>query len=323
MNPFAADRAPIPVTVIAGFLGAGKTTLVNHLIASGGRRFEVIVNEFGAVGVDGGLIQAMPELGAGDVQELTAGCLCCTGADQLREALVLLALRPEPPEHVLIELSGVADPSPVLATLLEPEVSAVFELDSLITVVDARNLARSLTENPETALQLAYASVTVLNKADLVTPAELEAAADLCSGLNPLTRLVTAQQGQVGAEVLRQRAFGPDWRPDPTPTRHTAGLRSVTLEAQQPLEMRGWSALVHDIVGRPGQVLRVKGVVCVAGEPRKLLLHAVRDLITVDFTDESSADGHSRLVMIGRDLNREEEAAKFSRYTPAAAPAPR
>lgn len=126
----------IPVTVIGGFLGAGKTTLVNHILRGSPQRIGVMVNEFGKTGVDGGLIEALDD----DVQELTAGCLCCSGREDLLAALVGLAYRGEQqgqvPHHILIELSGVADPVPVLHTLLEPDVKQLLRLDSLVTVLE-------------------------------------------------------------------------------------------------------------------------------------------------------------------------------------------
>lgn len=313
----------IPVTVIAGFLGAGKTTLVNHLIRQTAARFAprrmgVIVNEFGATGVDGGLIERLADA-PDDVQELTAGCLCCTGRDDLVRALVLLAGRGQEagglPAHVLVELSGVADPVPVLQTLLGPEVRRIFRLDGLVTVADARNLPQTLTENPEGALQLAYATTVILNKTDLVTPAGLETAGRIVLGLHPLARIVHARHAGVDADtLLGAHGFGAAWTPPAPRTEHTPGLKSFTLEARTPLSLEGWHALVHRIVSRPGQVLRVKGHVSLDAHPERLLLHAVRDLIALDPTGEPR-DGVTRLVMIGRDLDPQEERAAFARLS--------
>lgn len=313
----------IPVTVIGGFLGAGKTTLVNHLIRQTAERFAprrvgVIVNEFGETGVDGGLIERLADA-PGDVQKLTAGCLCCTGRDDLVRALVLLAGRGQAeggaPAHVLVELSGVADPAPVLHTLLDPEVRAVFRLDSLVTVADVRNLPQTLTQNPEAALQLAYATTVVLNKTDLVTPAGLDTAERIVLGLQPLARTLHARHAEVdAATLLDAHGFDAAWTPPPVRTEHTPGLRSFTLEARTSLSLEGWHGLIHRIVSRPGQVLRVKGHVSLEAHPQRLLLHAVRDLIALDPTGEPR-DGVTRLVMIGRDLDPQEERAAFARLS--------
>ena len=178
-------RRRIPVTIIGGFLGSGKTTLVNYLIQYGGKRFGVVVNEFGDLGVDGALRQRLEGDGSGEIMELAGGCLCCVGREDLVRALVLLARAPNPPEYVLIELSGLADPVPVLQTLLDPEVRAVFETDGLITVVDARNFFSTLEQNSETALQLAYCNTVVLNKADLADTELLEDVENAVQQLSP------------------------------------------------------------------------------------------------------------------------------------------
>ncbi|MDV6376037.1 CobW family GTP-binding protein [Deinococcus arenicola] len=316
----------IPITVIGGFLGAGKTTLVNHLIRSTaahfaqilpGRRIGVIINEFGQTGVDGGLIERLSDQ-PDDVQELTAGCLCCTGRDDLIQALVLLAQRGQSegdaPAHVLIELSGIADPLPVLETLLDPDVRAILRLDSLITVVDARNLAQTLHENPEGAAQLLYATTVIMNKTDLVTPPVLHQMRTLVQALNPLTHLVEAQRSVVDAlALLSTNGFSADWTmpASAAQTVHTRALKSFTLESDTPLSLDGWYTLVRRITSRPGQVLRVKGEVSLEAHPQRLTLHAVRDLITLDPGSEPRT-GQTRIVMIGRDLDVNEERAAFA-----------
>lgn len=304
----------IPVTVIGGFLGAGKTTLVNHLLQTSGRHLGVIVNEFGKMGVDGGLIEAVAE-DPSDIQELTAGCLCCSGREDLLRALLILATRAEQggqvPDGVLIELSGVADPVPVLHTLLDPDVKAVFRLSGLVTVVDSRHLTTTLSENPEAALQLAYATTIVLNKTDLVTGPQLDTVRRVAASLQPLARLVEAQQGQVSPTVLDDHGFDADWTPPPVQTEHTPGLKSFTLESEQPLSLMAWQGLIHSIIARPGNVLRVKGEVSLDAHPDQLFLHAVRDIITVDSL-ERPRDGHTRLMMIGRDLVPADERAAFA-----------
>lgn len=318
----------IPMTVIGGFLGAGKTTLVNHLIrttaahyaqTTPGRRMGVIVNEFGQMGVDGGLIERLSDQ-PNDIQELTAGCLCCTGRDDLVQALVLLAQRGQreggAPTHVLIELSGVADPLPVLETLLDPDVRAIFRLDSLITVVDARNLIQTLRENPEGAAQIAYATTVILNKTDLVTPPALTQVRTLVQELNPLTHLVEARHSAVDAlTLLGTHGFSADWKmPECAATVHTRALKSFTLESDTPLSLESWYALVQRIVSRPTQVLRVKGEVSLEAHRQRLTLHAVRDLIALDPGDQPRT-GQTRIVMIGRDLDPDEERAAFARLS--------
>jgi G3E family GTPase len=291
----------VPVSVIGGFLGAGKTTLVNHLIRSGGYQFGVIVNEFGDTGVDGSLIEQMEDDG---VAELSNGCLCCYGREDLVAALVNLAMRETPPEYVLIELSGVADPVPVAQTVLDPMLKSLFELDGIIGVADARNLMTTLQQNPEGAVQLAYASAVILNKIDLADAHALTQAKTIIRQLNPLTSILEVERGAVDPRLLLDtHAFEPRWETDYAVS-HTADLSSFTLCAETPLPRAQFNRFVEQmIVARPGDVLRVKGHVCIDGFDQKILFQAVRELFSMNLID-SPNDGRSQLVVIGRGLEQ-------------------
>ncbi|WP_295822372.1 GTP-binding protein [uncultured Deinococcus sp.] len=293
----------IPVVVVGGFLGAGKTTLVNHLIRSLPHRLGIIVNEFGAAGVDGSLIERLQD----DVTELTAGCLCCTGRDDLLRALVTIAMREQRPDAVVVELSGVADPTPVLTTLLERSVRAAFRVTTLVAVVDARHALLTLREHPEAARQLAYANVVVLNKTDLADPARLQHAEDILRGVNPLADIRRVEHGQIDADALLGRDdFDPrvlDGVDDRA--QHTLGLKSFTLRADRPLDPYAWQRFMTDfLLSRPSEVLRAKGFLDLHGYPQRILFQAVRDLFTADAWDVG--DGRSELVVIGRGLDRAE-----------------
>lgn len=305
-----ADRSDerIPVIVVGGFLGAGKTTLVNHLIRSLPHRLGVIVNEFGAQGVDGSLIERLQD----DVTELTAGCLCCTGRDDLLRALVTIAMREQKPDAVVVELSGVADPTPVLTTLLERSVRAAFRVTTLVAVVDARHALQTLREHPEAARQLAYANVVVLNKTDQADPALLDHAQGVLRGVNPLADIRRVERGQVDADALLARD---DFDPrvlDGVDARaaHTPGLTSFTLRADRPLDPYRWQRFMTDyLLSRPAEVLRAKGFLDLFGYPQRILFQAVRDLFTADAWD--AGDGTSELVVIGRGLDRAEFGAAW------------
>ncbi|WP_019012011.1 CobW family GTP-binding protein [Deinococcus aquatilis] len=298
----------VPVIVIGGFLGAGKTTLVNHLIRSLPHRLGIIVNEFGQAGVDGGLIERLND----DVTELTAGCLCCTGRDDLLRALVTIAMREQKPDAVIVELSGVADPTPVLTTLLERSVRAAFRVTTLVAVVDARHALQTLRDHPEAARQLAYANVIVLNKTDLSDPGLLDHAASVLRGVNPLARIVRVEQGQLDADALLARD---DFDPRvldgaDQAAQHTPGLKSFTLRATRPLDPYRWQRFMTDLIlSRPAEVLRVKGFVDLYGYPQRILFQAVRDLFTADAWEPG--DGQTELVFIGRGLDRAEYTAAF------------
>jgi G3E family GTPase len=185
----------IPVSVVGSFLGAGKTTLVNHLIACSDYRFGVIINEFGETGVDGSLIEAMDSDGVA--------------------ALIRLAMRETPPEYVLIELSGVADPVPVAQTILDPMLKPLFELDGILGVADARNLITTLQQNPEGAVQLAYASAVILNKVDRADSEARTEAKSIIRQLNPLASILEGERGAVDPRLLlNTHAFEPRWDTD-------------------------------------------------------------------------------------------------------------
>lgn len=308
----AKFRRRIPVTVIGGFLGSGKTTLVNHLIVTGGKRFGVIVNEFGDLGVDGALIEALDE---DDVTELANGCLCCVGREDLVASLVKLAMRETPPEYVLIELSGLADPVPVLQTLLDPQVRAVFEIDGLVALVDARHFHRTLRENAEAALQLAYANTIVVNKADLADDLLLAYAVEGAQQVNPLATVVTTQRSRADPSTLVDlKAFDLAWRAGGHEHRHTLGVASFALTLDRPIDLRSWHVFLETmILSRPVDVLRVKGFLSIRGIDETVLFQAVRDVFSAEAMRGTSQDGTSRLVVIGRDLDAAEYRDVFAR----------
>lgn len=297
----------IPVTLIGGFLGAGKTTLVNHLLLQGGHRFGVIVNEFGQVGVDGSIIENIDSDG---IAQLSNGCLCCVGKDDLLEALFRLARHATPPDYLLVELSGVADPVPVAQTLLDPFARAKFALDGLIGVADALNLQRTLQESPEGAVQLAYASSIVLNKSDLAIPETLEADRHLLARLNPLAQVHATRRSAIEpGTILHQRAFGADWKPQDYHRPHIQGLSSLVLRHAVHLQRERVNRFIDDyLISRPTQVLRAKGFFSLQGYREKVLFQGVREIFELSLTDQPN-DGITELVLIGRGL--EGEAAEF------------
>jgi G3E family GTPase len=304
-------KQKIPVTVVGGFLGAGKTTLVNHLIQNGKKRFGVIVNEFGDVNVDGALIENMDEDG---VTEFSNGCLCCAGRDDLAEAMLKLSLRKNPPEHLLVELSGLADPVPVAQTVLEPQLRHIFDLDGIIGVADARNLYQTLQDVPEGAVQLAYASSVVLNKTDLATFEQLETARGLVRQLNPLGRVVESVNAVVDASAqLEQGAFDPEWQPSGHEHTHTQGVATFTLHHKEPLDALAWNAFMEEyILARPGSVFRAKGFLAFRQIPDEIVFQAVREIVKVTKGGQRH-EGHSSLVVIGRGLEEAEYRTAFAK----------
>ncbi len=310
MNPFENYRR-IPVTVIGGFLGAGKTTLLNHLVSSRPDiTFGIIVNEFGQTGIDGSLIENVSSDG---IAELANGCLCCFGRDDLVAAMVKLANYKTPPDYVLIELSGVADPVPVAQTVLDPLVKTFFRLDGIIGVADVRNLWQTIQDTPEGAVQLAYANSIILNKIDQASAEQLETAKGIVRKLSPLASVQETSKSQASAELLLNiHAFDPKRQSEAPATKHSPGLKSFSLSAERPLTKAGFNRFVERmIVARPDDVYRAKGYLSLEGMEQSVLFQSVREIFNLELSDKVS-DGYSELVVIGRHLDKEEFSRTFA-----------
>jgi len=251
------SRSRIPLTVIGGYLGAGKTTLVNRLLAEpGGRRLGVIVNDFGALAVDAGLLAAAA--GEDGVVSLPNGCVCCTVGAGLHEALSALSSRAEPPDHVLIEVSGVADPATAAAWGTVPPFlpAGVIVLAAADTI---RRQARDRYVGPEVVRQLAGADLLLVTKSDLVGAGEIDGVHRWLEGIAPDVPRVEAVAGDVPADVVL--GVGPSGMTPPAPGERPAGhsdrYRTWTWASDSPVSIDA----LHRVLDDMGEVLRVKGVV--------------------------------------------------------------
>src|SRR4051812_3769519 len=196
----------IPVTVLTGYLGAGKTTLLNRILSEDhGRKFAVIVNEFGEIGIDNDLIVGADE----EVFEMNNGCICCTVRGDLIRIIDGLMRRKGKFDAIIVETTGLADPAPVAQTFFVDEnVQKNTKLDAVVTVADAKWLRDRLRDAPEAKNQIAFADVILINKTDLVSEAELREVEARIRGLNPYARLHRTQRAQIPLqEVLGRNAF--------------------------------------------------------------------------------------------------------------------
>ena len=207
MSPMSeASQTKTPVTVLTGYLGAGKTTLLNRILTEDhGKRYAVIINEFGEIGIDNDLVVGADE----EVFEMSNGCVCCTVRGDLIRVLSGLMKRKGRFDAIIVETTGLADPAPVAQTFfVDDDVRAKTQLDSVTTVVDAKHLPLRLKDSKEAAEQIAFADQIVLNKTDLVSEAELAEVEAGIRELNPLAPIHRTQRSQVPLDaILGRRSF--------------------------------------------------------------------------------------------------------------------
>jgi len=321
-----APDTRIPVTVVTGFLGAGKTTLLNRLLSElSGRKFAIIVNEFGDIGIDGDLIATGEE----ELIELSSGCICCVvRGDLIRGLRSLLAAKPDL-DGIIIETTGLANPSPVIQTLvIDQVIGAQCRLDSVVCVVDAAHILDQLKDNPDAADQIAFSDHLILNKIDDAA-APISEIEDRLRHLNPFARLTRANRSNVpAATVLDRHGFDLD-RVEGQLTPETGhphqgdhhqhghidstGIASVSLTCDAPLDATKMEDWLQDLLARQGNnILRTKGILSIAGEDRKLVLQAVNMMLEGDYVGEWDAEHRqSRLVFIGRNLARGDLESGF------------
>jgi G3E family GTPase len=308
--------AQIPVTVLTGYLGAGKTTLLNRILSeSHGKKYAVVINEFGELGVDNDLVIDTDE----EVFEMNNGCICCTVRGDLIRIVSQLVKRKGQLDGIIIETTGLADPSPVAQTFfVDDQVKTRSRLDAIVTVVDAKHLLARLEDSHEAEEQVAFADVVVLNKTDLVTPAELDGVEARIRSINRSARVLRAQKADVPiAELMDQGAFDlgrilemePAFLTGEDDHEHDDAVNSVSLTSDAPLDMQRFNAWIGTVLVERGRdILRTKGILHLQGDDQRFAFQAVHMIADGDYIGPWKDDDprQSRIVFIGRNLNRPE-----------------
>lgn len=312
----AVGGKEIPVTIVTGFLGSGKTTLLNRMLTeSHGKKIAVVLNEIGDVNLDSELVvQTLGE----ELKVMNNGCLCCTVRGDLTRAAKDLLNNNVDFDHLVIETTGMADPSPVAQTFfMDEDLQRHYYLDAILTVVDAFHIGKNLKTVRETQDQIGFADVIILNKTDMVGPAELGEAEKLIRGINGVAKMFKTQKCSLPiSDVLGISAFDLQDRVKIDPSimveyhehSHDDEIQSIYIEEKRPLDLEKLNKFMALLVNELGeQVLRSKGVLHIKDNPLRVVFQGVH--MTVGSSpDREWAAGEERktqMVFIGRHLPRD------------------
>jgi G3E family GTPase len=333
----------IPVTVLTGYLGAGKTTLLNRILSENhGKKYAVIVNEFGEIGIDNDLIIGADE----EVFEMNNGCICCTVRGDLVRIMSGLMKRRGRFDAIIVETTGLADPAPVAQTFfVDEDVQKHARLDAVVTVADAKWLSDRLRDAPEAKNQIAFADVIVLNKADLVSKAELDEVEARIRGINPYAKLHRTERCKVElSDVLERGAFDLDRILDLEPEfletddehdhdhhhhhhdghdhhhglkhYHDEDMQSLSLRSDKPLDPAKFMPWLQSLVASEGQkILRSKGILSFHDDDDRYVFQGVHMMLEGDHQRKwkEGERRESRLIFIGRELPEQAIRDGFER----------
>jgi len=301
----AAGR--LPVTLVTGFLGSGKTTLVNHILSNrAGVRAAVLVNELGDIGIDNDLIITAED----GMIELTNGCICCSTNNDLVDSIVRVLRGATPVDHIIVETTGVADPLPVAHTFQRPEFRDALRLDAIIATADAEQFSLDLFDGIAARNQLRYADAILLNKCDRVDAVRLDTVEEKIRSLNAEARLVRTTRSAVPLPLIVDVDL---FRPTHTGHDHAHldndGFVSLSFESDRPFSVRRFQAFLD--ASRPPGLFRGKGFLWLAETGKRYVFHLVGERFTLE-ADERGVGGANRLVLIGQKLDTEDLRARLS-----------
>lgn len=340
---------PIPVTVLTGYLGAGKTTLLNRILTEDhGKKYAVIVNEFGEIGIDNDLIVESDE----EIYEMNNGCVCCTVRGDLIRVVQGLTRRAGRFDAIIVETTGLADPVPVAQTFfMDDDVRAKTQLDAVIALVDAKHLPLRLKDSPEAEDQIAFADVVLVNKSDLVSEQELAAIETTVRKINPSAHIHRTQRSSVDlSEILDRGAFDLARAIETDPhfldhghadhecgpscdhhdhshhhhdhhhedhklsaDKHDTSVKSISLRAGQldPKKFFPWIQKTTQLDGP--NILRLKGIIALDDDDDRYVVQGIHMIVEGDHNRPWKDDEirESRIVFIGRDLDAEKLERTF------------
>ena len=338
--PEQSSSEKIPVTVLTGYLGAGKTTLLNRILSEPhGKKYAVIVNEFGEIGIDNDLVVGADE----EIFEMNNGCICCTVRGDLIRILDGLIRRKGNFDGIIVETTGLADPAPVAQTFFMDEtVGRRTKLDAVVTVADAKWLNERLKDAPEAKNQIAFADVILINKTDLVSSEQLSEVEARIRGINPYAKLHRTERAKIPLDaVLGRNAFDLDRILDLEPDflgadnhdhhhdhdhdhghhhgdednhahahgglkhYHDEEMQSIALRTEKPLDPDKFFPWVQDLVQKEGpNILRCKGILAFKDDEERFVFQGVHMILDGDHQRPWKPDEKrdSRIVFIGRNL---------------------
>ncbi len=344
------EQSRIPVTVLTGYLGSGKTTLLNRILSGDhGKRYAVIVNEFGEIGIDNDLIVESDE----EIYEMNNGCVCCTVRGDLIRVVEGLMRRPGRFDAILVETTGLADPAPVAQTFfMDDDVRSKTALDAVVALADAKHLPLRLKDSREAEDQIAFADVVLLNKTDLVDEAELEVLERQIRAINPSARIHRTERAEIDlGSILDRGAFdlqralendphfldhdhpdhacGPDCDHDHDHHHHHDGhdhhdhgqpaaihdvsVKSISLRAG-PLDPKRFFPWIQKVTQADGpNILRLKGIIAFDNDDDRYVVQGIHMIVEGDHQRawRENEKRESRIVFIGRDLDEEKLRRTF------------